>query len=845
MSREAYRTVASAASPEDPHNSKRIAPYPAHVDGSQSVDGFENNPLSPDRPIHAEGSAQLSRNDMFLEHGKDGGRMHNAENFLELSSYMTNWLPFDSAAYPDFDMSDVTMADSLFAHQDQSGSLCQQDQRNLSDEEGSNNESPSHHQQASVSGTDQEQLLRRPDRFPQSSRRQYYVDGAGARDSRINKTGHLPRSISHASQSSPGRLSTVETTSPDSSLEGGHKDHGPLTPLSPALGTFITTEVYQELVAKASPMLEARLHAGFDSNLVGIPLIEDMASLIGLYFERFHKVFPFLDPSLLSAPLWGWCLCLATAAIGAYYSENRYSNASSDALIRLLHQLLTREFDLENADENLAYVQAQALSILGLCNARQERLIGLGYKAANKLYGACFRLGLFDEVTHSRGTFDLSEKEHSWSKWRAAETRRRTGYFIWMLDCVLAYTSGHQPQLPSMCINLLLPSSDALWEAEQYHVWESLFSREAEPVQFNAIIQKLYTDRRLIAKIPGFTTTVVIHALIRRTWDVANYYSNPLSSWTPGEPNKSNQSLPNDVHSLQYPACIPEFARWRNSACDALDVLHWDALSESAKAWGLEGPVFPNLHLARLVILCPIKELEALISNMAGKEFDRGLLPHDRLAVYPSKLHCERVTWTWVKRDRYKARLAVVHAAATFWNVRRFPVDSFIQPFAVYLATIVLWAYGSYTYEDLLKSEKEARSRSSRNKSVVLWQNASQPYASHEDEIESEAIERGPNETETAAAEGSESLSGFATPAFPIFMNLDRPCDDELVQNFIRSSSLIKTYLENVGELCSLNGPVLVLHEGARLLRTRCAHTWPIAETYASQLSIVAANIRE
>lgn len=93
------------------------------------------------------------------------------------------------------------------------------------------------------------------------------------------------------------------------------------------------------------------------------------------------------------------------------------------------------QFDLENADETLAYVQAQALGILALCHSQQKKLVGLGYKSANKLYGACARLGLFDEVNSGGGprpSESLRDTHHSWNEWRAAETRRRTGLFIWV-----------------------------------------------------------------------------------------------------------------------------------------------------------------------------------------------------------------------------------------------------------------------------------------------------------------------------------------------------------------------------------------------------------------------------
>ncbi|KAL2413151.1 hypothetical protein ABEF95_003395 [Exophiala dermatitidis] len=177
------------------------------------------------------------------------------------------------------------------------------------------------------------------------------------------------------------------------------------------------------------------------------------------------------------------------------------------------------------------------------------------------------------------------------------------------------------------------------------------------------------------------------------------------------------------------------------------------------------------------------------------------------------------------------------------------------MPFAVYLATIVLWAYGFYTYQDQLRSEKEAQSSSNRDKSTYSSLDVPQSSTTIEDEIDSKATERNFEETEAIAAAlatiAQNETRNFSTksrlkpcpPHTRVFMNLDRPCDDELIQNFIRSGSLIRTHLENVGELCSRNGPVLVLKEGARLLRLKCANTWPIAERYATQLTAAAARL--
>lgn len=265
------------------------------------------------------------------------------------------------------------------------------------------------------------------------------------------------------------------------------------------------------------------------------------------------------------------------------------------------------------------------------------------------------------------------------------------------------------------------------------------------------------------------------------------------------------------------------------------------------KLGGLEGPIFVNLHLSRLVLLSPVKELEALISEQGKGRL--GILPHNRPPLQPSRALCEKIVRTWVNRDQFKARLAVIHGAAMFWHVRRFSSDSFVQPFAMFLAVAVLWAYGLYTYKDQKATvtdedggtrqfEKDAESppASATVRSTIAH------YRGHSfGRVEQEMIDIGlqpisePRQSFSASSTIGKR-SGSSSPQAPAFMNLDRPCDDELVQRFIRSGPSMKVVMENVGELCSADGPGCLLREGVRLLRKKCANVWPIARLYADQL---------
>jgi hypothetical protein len=322
-----------------------------------------------------------------------------------------------------------------------------------------------------------------------------------------------------------------------------------------------------------------------------------------------------------------------------------------------------------------------------------------------------------------------------------------------------------------------------------------------------------------------FGSIVLIHGLIHRTWDVARSFEDYLSLWTPSATTKQQSPSQTEL-THKYLPTIPEFSRWRNSACDCLDALHWEALGASARAGGLEGPIFLKLHLARSVLLTPVKELEGLM-NVLSSRSRPSQLPHDRLPFLQSYDECYKTVRIWVERDKYKARLAVVHASATFWHVRRYSSDSFVQPFAVFLATIVLWAYSAHS------QRRKQREPPLPESFGTKWPRSPAIVDGKEDE---QAIE--------GTSDGIERNHPYPpSESSPEFMHLDRPFDDEIGQRFIRQGDRMKAFMEGVGDLCAENGPQLVLREGARILRNRCG-TWTIAENYATVLDAAALNYK-
>lgn len=402
---------------------------------------------------------------------------------------------------------------------------------------------------------------------------------------------------------------------------------------------------------------------------------------------------------------------------------------------------------------------------------------------------------------------------------------------------MLAYMTRTPPRLPLKLLKLIVPSSDGLWESDTCQKWYlnrtkgdggdfDFEEEERSRPQIQDVLREVWTNLHPPESLTDFGTISLIHVLVRRVWDAPWYMENPSASWPQCQPSEG-------IIPVGYHAELDAFLKWRNGTCDCLDALHWNALSLSAKSGGLEGPIFLQLHLARLLLLAPFRQLFSHVQTSQRSPSDCRL-PQDLYYGSEPDHECRQAIASWVKRDRHKARLAVIHAGAIFWHVRRYSSDCFAQSFAVFLAAIVLWAYGKFYCL-----------------SISATQTMDDPS------LTTVHIHEGPEPTETGqnlssispstSVDSSPSLNADATvisavspgitnrPRMPNFMQLDRPMDDELVQHFIRAGEGITLYLEGVHNLCSDQGTVQVLRE-AILILSESKDIWSISENYIACL---------
>ncbi|KKY32541.1 putative c2h2 transcription [Diaporthe ampelina] len=302
-------------------------------------------------------------------------------------------------------------------------------------------------------------------------------------------------------------------------------------------------------------------------------------------------------------------------------------------------------------------------------------------------------------------------------------------------------------------------------------------------------LRVLYVEKRLLKNTGDFARVLLIHGLYCQTWDVGTLLNRPLLRWYP-----SSQKGDAESHDLTGPAWLPQiplYNQWRNAACDCLDVLHWIANSDIAKA-GTENSTVLHLHFARIVLLAPYKAIRTVAELLVSEDDSR-----DGDAVERFQRECQQVR-KWIADDQFKARLALVHCGIFFWHVRRYSLDAFYEPTKVFLVTLVVWAYGSLCPPQQASASLRGPSRSSGNR---------------------------PREDEDWSCDLDDISS----------IRLDRPCDDELVQLFIKRGRSMTATIMGVGNITAANGPLRMLKEGRKLLST--LDKWPIRDRYLQLLT--------
>ncbi|KAI9370595.1 fungal-specific transcription factor domain-containing protein [Aspergillus egyptiacus] len=513
------------------------------------------------------------------------------------------------------------------------------------------------------------------------------------------------------------------------------------------------------------------LYPRFESD--SFPDTQTLSNFVAHFFHFYHPLYPIFHIPTFNPNRCHWTVTLAIAAVGSHSAQFCEQNGTVMALHEFLRRALCVEIEKSHPGRTpLWFLQAMLLNCIGRLHGSSEhgRLSALG--DFSNIANLVAREKLLCRSEKSGPSPDETSSELQWEAWVEKEARRRTAYLIWLVDCTSAYEFDTKPHFALDDGQAPLPCNEKLWRAGSSRIWRGLREEnsEQEKVSLYDAVLTLYIEKKLVPEIGEFSHILLIHALYHRMWEVGDYFRRPLSFWNPTA-RKQSRKLAIPSGSVWLPG-IPSYSKWRNSACDCLDILHWTANGAIAKANGHEHPTILHLHTARIILLAPFREIRLLVDLLTTQQ----VTWEDRQQV---------IEWhyilRWIKHDQYKARLAVIHAGSVLYHVRKFSTNAFHEPIAAYLAILTLWAYG------------------------LCYKQASPNTASH------------------------MGLTGNL-PVEHTVINLDQPCSDELVQSYVREGRAMKGMLTNVGDICAPHGPEQILRVGCETLGS--LQSWGIAKEF-------------
>jgi hypothetical protein len=620
---------------------------------------------------------------------------------------------------------------------------------------------------------------------------EYYVDGQPARLPRVKRR--------RTSKAAP----IVQSTQTTWSLQEPVLAQGSL------FQAFVISDDSHEMLHRLYRQLcltPGSLYKSFDNH--EFPSKAFFETLVAATIASVTSILPFFHHSQSAGDPLHWLEVVALASLACHFAElspkHRFTISMHEFVRRLIHWVDEQDKLVEGVND-LVLARTLIMHASGAAYCGDHRLCRYALGLNARLCAAFRQLIL---VYHQQSDLFRDHTDPAFLAWRNRESFARLLYSIWLHDCMTAYHFQRKPSLALADAAIPLPCQEKLWSVRSENEWRSITTQSAvllsPPPALIEALQQLYVDKWLPRERGEFARVLMIHALLHRSWEVEAYYKNPLSHWNPvAQRQDSADVLPSG--EIWLPA-IPAFTKWQNSACDALDVLHWQANAMIGQSSGLEHPTVLHLHVARIVLLAPYLEIITHVQSMTGisvsetQEETCGLrtVNHSN----PAALSIRR----WAINHQYKARLAAIHAGVVFWHVRRYSTDAYHEGPSIALAALTLWAFGTYA----------------RKQPPTVRQGVGNPPVG--------STSHHPAPLDEDDDDDLESCN---------IILLDRPTDDELVQQFIKNGDRMEAHISGVGDLYAPQSPRLVLKQACKLLR-QSEKCWGIAGRWLQLLERLA-----
>lgn len=606
-----------------------------------------------------------------------------------------------------------------------------------------------------------------------------YVDGRGARDSLQNISRYPHEAVgSHAYDADGGVPAVVAFP---------EKIHGVPEAIGHRHGLRVGINKYAEirdhfanLVTSTSNVFTPRLLS------THFPSPDYVEHCFDQYSRHVQPEWPVVHNSTWTEASAPWFLVLAVVTCGAARETSETGQRAFVAFSEFLRRALNCIEESGEHRGSLAFAQASLLHA-----AASARLPGrlLAQRLSTALANMTVAVAALPSIVQSGS--EAGRRKGTWHHWITAETHRRVLHFEWQFRLFVSVSLGEDHQR-TPAHDIALPCPSAWWEAQTAEAWAALPKGNTPPRLWPAL-ERLYTTHTIDPEIDSVGQRLLVYAVVDRTREVHQHLQQPLRQWSPApdEDSSADDTADDTLSSVGWLPANPEYAAWRNSACDCLDTLHWKANSDIATAKGLEGPVILHLHLARLIVLCPYTALIQLATDFAQSTGISARPSPDAqpFNTTPASQRAFDEVAKWMTLDDHKQRLSLVHAGSVFWHIRRYSRGHFSEPFAIFISTLAIW-FSACFQPSLQASMLQTKSRlASQRATAASDQSAAENPASEEDDT------------------------------VPTSILLDRPCDDEIVQIFVRRGHDMQVLMSGAGAINTPPGMRRVLEQGIKLLR--------------------------
>lgn len=250
-----------------------------------------------------------------------------------------------------------------------------------------------------------------------------------------------------------------------------------------------------------------------------------------MFFVKFIPTFPILHRATFVFRDCARTLLLNAIAIGSLYLGPKDAVAKGEALWHLAHtaiatswqNLITHrgQYDAcEGVQLLLAAVLSQlygALSGNRAIRTTSHSFHSLGFTWARRC--GMFESEPFDLSTIPSCSASESEKDHQWRTWVAREIQQRALLAHYMLDGLISQMSGEPTSIRHATNQLLLPSTEAAFEANTADEWISCMqsSSPKNAISFRTILRQLFRPAGEIrwqdASLSAFSYKVILEAL--------------------------------------------------------------------------------------------------------------------------------------------------------------------------------------------------------------------------------------------------------------------------------------------------------------------------------------------